>query len=270
MRKLILFLAAVSLVLFAQKALCHETTFSIEPESFNSFRYEEMRVEQAAPLSIRTGRFLSVDPVLPLQAAMKSPQMWNRYAYVRNNPINATDPDGRCEICLDNALGREQLAVVNGQMTMDQYLDIQAVRFNGAMTGYSIVEGAVAVRSLVGLFTRGAAETLFENAAKREVLQSLREGAGAMSSEQRATVIRQVQRATTKESVSVVQNSNGTIQVLRSRPGRDGAQTFVTTVLKDGTEKTVQTAANAAGQTTHYDPKNAKTIWDTVKSWWYR
>ncbi|MBV9494262.1 MAG: hypothetical protein JOZ54_08445 [Acidobacteria bacterium] len=62
MRKLILFLAAVSLVLFAEKALCYETRFSIEPESFNSFRYEEMREQEAAPLSIRRGRFLEVDP----------------------------------------------------------------------------------------------------------------------------------------------------------------------------------------------------------------
>lgn len=49
MRKLILFLAAVSLVLFAEKALCYETRFSIEPESFNFFRYEEIREQEAAP-----------------------------------------------------------------------------------------------------------------------------------------------------------------------------------------------------------------------------
>lgn len=95
MRKLILFLAAVSLVLFAEKALCYETAFSIEPEAFNSFRYHEMRVEEAAPLSIRTGRFLSVDPVLDLKQAMKNPQGWNRYAYVLNNPLRFTDPTGK-------------------------------------------------------------------------------------------------------------------------------------------------------------------------------
>jgi hypothetical protein len=94
-RKLILFLAAVSLVLFAEKALCYETTFSIEPESFNSFRYHEMRVEDAAPLSIRRGRFLSVDPVLNLKRALREPQNWNRYAYVMNNPLKYTDPTGK-------------------------------------------------------------------------------------------------------------------------------------------------------------------------------
>lgn len=40
------------------------------------------------------GRFLSIDPVL---GDPKSPQSWNRYTYVSNNPINATDPTGKCE-----------------------------------------------------------------------------------------------------------------------------------------------------------------------------
>lgn len=102
MRKLILFLAAVSLVLFAEKALYYETTFSIEPEPFNSFRYEEMRAEEAAPLSIRSGRFLSVDPYLDLKRALHKPQGWNRYAYVENNPVSYTDPTGRClwDVCI--------------------------------------------------------------------------------------------------------------------------------------------------------------------------
>jgi hypothetical protein len=106
--KLTFFLAAVSLVLVAEKALCRETTFSIEPESFNSLRYQEMRVEGPIELSIRTGHFLSVDPNRfwevrgddnagqeKLRGKLKKPQVWNRYAYVSNNPMNATDPDGR-------------------------------------------------------------------------------------------------------------------------------------------------------------------------------
>jgi RHS repeat-associated protein len=40
------------------------------------------------------GRFVSVDPELGSAAR---PQSWNRYAYVLNNPINATDPSGNCE-----------------------------------------------------------------------------------------------------------------------------------------------------------------------------
>jgi hypothetical protein len=93
-RKLTFFLAAVFSVLFAEKALCRGTTFSIEPESFNSLRYEEMRVEGPIERSIRTGRFLSVDPTWS-SADLGRPQSWNRYSYVTNDPINRFDPDGR-------------------------------------------------------------------------------------------------------------------------------------------------------------------------------
>jgi len=39
--------------------------------------------------------FLSVDPVLDVKGAMKTPQGWNRYTYVRNNPVHFVDPTGR-------------------------------------------------------------------------------------------------------------------------------------------------------------------------------
>jgi RHS repeat-associated protein len=40
------------------------------------------------------GRFTSVDPVLNAETASRRPQMWNRYSYVMNNPLNAVDPSG--------------------------------------------------------------------------------------------------------------------------------------------------------------------------------
>jgi hypothetical protein len=42
------------------------------------------------------GMFLSVDPVLQIAAAMSSPQLWNRYSYVGNSPVNHIDPTGMC------------------------------------------------------------------------------------------------------------------------------------------------------------------------------
>jgi RHS repeat-associated protein len=41
------------------------------------------------------GRFLSVDPYLDGEKSMRNPQMWNRYAYVTNNPLRYTDPTGK-------------------------------------------------------------------------------------------------------------------------------------------------------------------------------
>jgi RHS repeat-associated protein len=46
------------------------------------------------------GRFLSVDPVINA-GVMESPQMWNRYSYTANNPMNRTDPDGRNWFSID-------------------------------------------------------------------------------------------------------------------------------------------------------------------------
>jgi RHS repeat-associated protein len=40
-------------------------------------------------------RFISVDPIINKKEALKNPQLWNLYAYCRNNPITYLDPDGR-------------------------------------------------------------------------------------------------------------------------------------------------------------------------------
>ncbi|HEX8249847.1 MAG TPA: discoidin domain-containing protein [Pyrinomonadaceae bacterium] len=43
--------------------------------------------------SAANGKFLSVDPGRDWEP--KQPQSWNMYAYVRNNPLNSTDPTGK-------------------------------------------------------------------------------------------------------------------------------------------------------------------------------
>ena len=40
------------------------------------------------------GRWISPDPAGLTAADATNPQSWNRYAYVSNNPVNATDPSG--------------------------------------------------------------------------------------------------------------------------------------------------------------------------------
>jgi RHS repeat-associated protein len=41
------------------------------------------------------GRFTTVDPVYTWTENLVDPQRWNRYSYVRNNPLKYVDPDGR-------------------------------------------------------------------------------------------------------------------------------------------------------------------------------
>jgi len=43
------------------------------------------------------GRFLSVDPELDLKKTPPSPQRWNRYSYVTNNPVGKLDPNGKAD-----------------------------------------------------------------------------------------------------------------------------------------------------------------------------
>jgi RHS repeat-associated protein len=44
--------------------------------------------------SSNIGRFMSPDPILIMPQKLTDPQQWNLYSYVRNNPLNFTDPTG--------------------------------------------------------------------------------------------------------------------------------------------------------------------------------
>ncbi len=228
------------------------------------------------------GRFLSVDPGKDWD--LRSPQSWNMYAYVRNNPLNLVDRNGR-QAAPPRACDPGQrcgFAALYQQSLKD---DAEADWNDGANAVRVVTPGTVSSReereAAQWTMTRlamkyilpfvvpsgGTAVNLAENAVKGEVLAALRGGAGAMTAAQRAGVIRQVGRATTSESVTVVQNANGTVNVLRTRPGVNGSQTFVTQVGRAGNTQTVQTAQNAAGQQVHYDPKGGTSTWKAIRDW---
>ena len=87
-------------------------------------------------------------------------------------------------------------------------------------------------------------------AAAREAV----EGA-ATTAAQKAAVKRAIARATASEKVSVERLADGSVRVLRSRPGADGYQVFSTIVGQDGVSNVVQVGVSATGEVTHYDPK---------------
>ncbi|HKO54249.1 MAG TPA: RHS repeat-associated core domain-containing protein [Thermoanaerobaculia bacterium] len=230
------------------------------------------------------GRFLSVDPHLDVNKALSAPQRWNRYAYTVNRPINAIDPDGR----EDQYVSRIYMANncryrPCGVLLRPIEEEIKQDGSSAVEAGSGMGEGASGGERLMGglvylLLTakyaaplllpgEGTAVNIAQNAAKGEVLTVIRAGAGAMTSAQRAAVIRQVQRATTSETISIVRSANGTVNVLRTRPGVDGAQTFITRVGVAGNTETVQTARNAAGHLVHYDPKGGTSLWKAISNW---
>src|SRR5207249_2960410 len=64
---------------------------------------------QARYQSPLQGRFTSVDP-LGKSANVLNPQSFNRYSYVLNNPVNATDPTGMMTAMPDATMSWDQIA----------------------------------------------------------------------------------------------------------------------------------------------------------------
>ncbi len=74
------------------------------------------------------GRFTSPDPLLA-SARLTDPQTWNSYAYVRNNPVNMVDPDGRLDINASVFQGLKSTSITGDmfndwfQHSMGNYID---------------------------------------------------------------------------------------------------------------------------------------------------
>jgi RHS repeat-associated protein len=95
------------------------------------------------------GRFTTVDQVLDIERALAEPQLWNRYAYVTNNPLKFVDPDGRQR---EAALDRDVYALLNKQITVDEYNARIQARGAGAAIGALVAAGPVIWRVAVSCF----------------------------------------------------------------------------------------------------------------------
>jgi RHS repeat-associated protein len=85
------------------------------------------------------GRFLSIDPTWA-SADLAVPQSWDRYTYVRSNPLRYTDPDGRIVVADDIAVGG-----FIGVMMLTAYVQAPSLavhgKTNGQVMAASIVSG---------------------------------------------------------------------------------------------------------------------------------
>ena len=77
-------------------------------------------------MSSAQGRLTSTDPVIVTPARMLDPQMFNLYAYTRNNPLKFVDPDGRdLYLVNDDEEGRQRaLAQINHHLTAKERANI--------------------------------------------------------------------------------------------------------------------------------------------------
>ena len=80
-------------------------------------------------LRAEIGRFTTIDPVTTIEENLVDPQRWNRYAYVRNNPLRYTDPTGLyivgcdasnsdCAAAMERFENLRQQALQNGDSTV--------------------------------------------------------------------------------------------------------------------------------------------------------
>lgn len=97
--------------------------------------------------SANLGRFLSVDPFVDLKTTLPKPQMWNRYAYVANDPMSYTDPNGK------NAA----VVVVAGGAAAATLLVLSAYVMAPNATDHNKTNGEVMVQGLRAAITAAAA-----------------------------------------------------------------------------------------------------------------
>jgi RHS repeat-associated protein len=119
------------------------------------------------------GQFLSQDPVFwenPKAQNLKNPQSLNSYSYAEGNPINKSDPTGRCPMCV-LALGGAGAGIV-GQFGFDVYNNVQAGGWGNAFSNFSSAEvyGTRALQGAIIGATGGVAGALTTSIAGQALI----------------------------------------------------------------------------------------------------
>jgi RHS repeat-associated protein len=103
------------------------------------------------------GRFTTVDPAMTIKDNLVDPQRWNRYAYVTNNPLKFTDPDGRNPLLVMGGIG----AAVYGGWAIYQNVSHGKAWYNnvGFEAAKGFVVGATLGAAAAGIAASGVTGT---------------------------------------------------------------------------------------------------------------
>ncbi len=132
------------------------------------------------------GRFLSIDPI---GFSVKHPEMFGRYTYVGNDPVNGVDPTGQCPWCVGALIGgglQIAIEVKKGSFKGGWKSSLKAVGKIGVSTGAGAagaglatktaqLGGAIKATSAVGKLAGGAVGTVTEGALAGGVAGGLNE-----------------------------------------------------------------------------------------------
>jgi RHS repeat-associated protein len=188
----------------------------------------------SAPL----GRFLAVDP--GDDSALEDPQSWNKYSYVRNNPVGNLDPDGRIvETALDVYSYQQSSADFSQAVSSFAASPSVAGALNVAATLLVSMGDAAAivlpgVPALGGLTSKAekVGATVLENAAKGKAAEKA--VAGELKAEGKTILGSQV-KAETSQGTRVIDHlveDGGTVGAVEVKSGN--ATRNASQVAKDG------------------------------------
>ncbi len=131
------------------------------------------------------GRFLSNDPV---GFSVDAPQMFNRYSYVHNDPVNNWDPNGEFAVFGAVIGGGLQLtrelrngSFKGGILSKDGLKAVARIGGSAAVGAVTGGVGGVISKSAVGLAGRQLASTVASNAAKNAAVGSAASATGQVA-----------------------------------------------------------------------------------------
>ncbi len=118
------------------------------------------------------GRFTTIDPVYTWQENLVDPQRWNRYAYVRNNPLKYTDSDGRA---IDTIADIVFIAYDLIEIGVTRFTGGEVTRTQRAALGADLAAAAIPFATGAGIAVRAASRA--EHAAEAtRASQLIKEG----------------------------------------------------------------------------------------------